>query len=143
MDGLRGRRDLPAALFFCPSPMRAFIAGTIKREGAGGMFASEQFDQETNDEEPVDEWADAQCRLGDEALTGLFFSDQIPDIARAKAICAECSLIVACLDGAIERREPWGVWGGQLFVNGNILAQKRKRGRPPKNRPVEDIQMTA
>ena len=34
--------------------------------------------------------------------------------------------------GAIERGEPWGVWGGQLFFNGKILAQKRKRGRPPK-----------
>jgi hypothetical protein len=27
------------------------------------------------------------------------------------------------------------VWGGQLFANGKILAQKRKRGRPPKIRP--------
>jgi WhiB family redox-sensing transcriptional regulator len=72
----------------------------------------------------------------------LFFSDQLPDIARAKAICAECALIEPCLEGAIERREPWGVWGGQLFANGKILAQKRKRGRPPKN-PTADIQLTA
>jgi WhiB family transcriptional regulator, redox-sensing transcriptional regulator len=93
--------------------------------------------------EPPDEWADARCRDGTGGLADLFFSDQIPDIAAAKAICAECSLIDECLDGAIDRREPWGVWGGQLFVNGKILAQKRKRGRPPKNRPVEDIQMTA
>jgi WhiB family redox-sensing transcriptional regulator len=66
-----------------------------------------------------------------------------PDIARAKAVCAGCELVVPCLDGAMQRREPWGVWGGQLFANGKILAQKRKRGRPPKNRPVEGIQMTA
>jgi len=25
-----------------------------------------------------------------------------------------------------------GVWGGELFANGNVLAQKRRRGRPPK-----------
>lgn len=106
------------------------------------MFASEQLHQliEASDE-PVDEWADAHCRIGDEGLTELFFSDQIPDIARAKAICQECPLIDACLDGALERREPWGVWGGQLFANGVVLAQKRKRGRPPKNRPA--ISLTA
>jgi WhiB family redox-sensing transcriptional regulator len=109
------------------------------------MFASEQFDQLTIGiaGEVVDVWADAQCRMGDDGLTELFFSDQIPEIAMAKAICAECSLVKPCLEGALERREPWGVWGGQLFANGQILAQKRRRGRPPKNRSVGDIQMTA
>ena len=38
---------------------------------------------------------------------------------------------------AIERREPWGVWGGQLFFNGKVLAFKRKRGRPPKNQAAQ------
>ena len=33
---------------------------------------------------------------------------------------------------------PWGVWGGQLFLNGKILASKRRRGRPPKNPRPED-----
>ncbi len=42
--------------------------------------------------------------------------------------------------GALTRREPWGVWGGELFVNGKIVAQKRKRGRPPKVRPEEEQQ---
>ncbi len=40
--------------------------------------------------------------------------------------------MLPCLEGAIDRREPWGVWGGQLLVNGKILATKRGRGRPPK-----------
>jgi hypothetical protein len=31
------------------------------------------------------------------------------------------------------------VWGGELFLNGHVLAQKRRRGRPPKNRPAEVI----
>ncbi len=105
------------------------------------MSATEALDQLQT--EPLDEWADARCRDGTGGLTDLFFSDQIPDIARAKAICGECSLIDVCLEGAMERREPWGVWGGELFANGKILAQKRKRGRPPKNRPADDIQMTA
>jgi WhiB family redox-sensing transcriptional regulator len=90
----------------------------------------------------VDEWAAANCRDETGALTELFFSDQIPDIIRAKDICSTCPVIDACLEGAQERREPWGVWGGQLFLNGRILAQKRKRGRPPKN-PPEGIQLTA
>jgi WhiB family redox-sensing transcriptional regulator len=43
-----------------------------------------------------------------------------------------------CLAGALARREPWGVWGGQLFRNGRILATKRRRGRPPKVARPED-----
>jgi WhiB family redox-sensing transcriptional regulator len=86
-------------------------------------------------ERPAIDWSAAACRVDDFSLSDLFFSEQIDDIARAKTVCATCSLIVPCLDGAIARREPWGVWGGQLFANGKILAQKRKRGRPPKIRP--------
>ena len=82
-------------------------------------------------------WAAARCRDGAGSMTALFFSEQIDDIARAKAICELCPVQPDCLQGALSRREPWGVWGGQLFLNGKVLAQKRKRGRPPKNRPVE------
>ena len=78
-------------------------------------------------------WEEALCRDGTAGLVELFFSEQLDDIARAKRICSSCPLAEACLAGAIERREPWGVWGGQLFANGRILAFKRKRGRPPKN----------
>jgi WhiB family transcriptional regulator, redox-sensing transcriptional regulator len=105
----------------------------------GDMFASELFEFE----EPIEEastaasWADARCRDGAGTMTPLFFSEQIDDIVRAKAICAKCPMIEPCLGGALERREPWGVWGGQLFLNGKVLAQKRKRGRPRKNPPVQ------
>lgn len=105
------------------------------------MFAFE-FNEELTGSETEDEWAAASCRDGTGILTELFFSDQIPDIRRAKEICSTCPLIEICLEGAIERREPWGVWGGQLFLNGHILAQKRRRGRPPKN-PDAAIQLTA
>jgi WhiB family transcriptional regulator, redox-sensing transcriptional regulator len=83
-------------------------------------------------------WADASCRSGDGALGQLFFSEELQDIARAKTICSECPVIAPCLEGALARREPWGVWGGQLFLNGRILASKRRRGRPPKNPRPED-----
>ena len=103
------------------------------------MFASELFEFE----DPIDEpstpasWADARCADGAGTMTPLFFSEQIDDIARAKAICGLCPMIEPCFEGALRRREPWGVWGGQLFLNGKVLAQKRKRGRPPKNPPVQ------
>jgi WhiB family redox-sensing transcriptional regulator len=77
-------------------------------------------------------WAAAACRDGTGSLTSLFFSDEIPDIDLAKAICTSCPLVAPCLHGALARREPAGVWGGQLFVDGQVVAYKRKRGRPPK-----------
>lgn len=106
------------------------------------MFAIELRQELIDTSQPTDEWAAANCRDDTGGLGELFFSDQIPDIIRAKQICSTCPLMEPCLDGALERREPWGVWGGQLFLNGRILAQKRKRGRPPKNQP-DGIQLTA
>ena len=79
----------------------------------------------------------ARCADGHGTLTHLFFSDDEFDIARAKAICQRCGLAEACLSGALERAEVYGVWGGQLVVDGVIVAVKRGRGRPPKHpRPV-------
>ena len=83
---------------------------------------------------------EARCQDGAASLTELFFSEDIGDISRAKSFCAGCAVREACLSAAVARREPWGVWGGELFVNGKVIAQKRKRGRPPKVRPVEETQ---
>jgi WhiB family transcriptional regulator, redox-sensing transcriptional regulator len=84
-------------------------------------------------------WEHAHCREGGD--TGaLFFSERLQDIARAKRMCATCPVMTSCLEGALVRREPWGVWGGQLFQNGRILATKRRRGRPSKvPRPEEQL----
>ena len=79
----------------------------------------------------------ARCADGNGTLTHLFFSDDEFDVARAKAICAKCGLASTCLSDAIDRAEPFGVWGGELLVDGVIVAVKRGRGRPPKTpRPV-------
>ncbi|MFM8847545.1 MAG: WhiB family transcriptional regulator [Actinomycetota bacterium] len=72
----------------------------------------------------------ARCADGNGTLTPLFFSDVNVDIARAKAICRRCSLADTCLAGALEREEPWGVWGGELIENGRVIADRRPRGRP-------------
>ena len=85
-----------------------------------------------------DWWADARCNDQAASLVGLFFSDELQDIAKAKLICAQCPVLAECLEGALARREPWGVWGGQLFRNGRVLASKRRRGRPPKIARPED-----
>ena len=81
---------------------------------------------------------DALCSDGTGVLVELFFSESLDDIAAAKTLCFECPVRLACLDGAVARQEPWGVWGGELFLQGKVLAHKRKRGRPPKVRPVEE-----
>jgi WhiB family transcriptional regulator, redox-sensing transcriptional regulator len=75
----------------------------------------------------------ARCSDGRATLVHLFFSDDEFDIARAKAICSRCTLRSSCLAGALERREAYGVWGGELVVEGMIIAVKRGRGRPPKH----------
>jgi len=74
----------------------------------------------------------ARCADGNGTMVGLFFSDHVVDIARAKAMCALCPLESQCLADALEREEPWGVWGGQLISGGRIIADKRPCGRPPK-----------
>lgn len=75
----------------------------------------------------------ARCADGNGTMTGLFFSDHVVDIARAKAMCALCPLRLSCLADALEREEPWGVWGGELISGGRIVANKRPCGRPPKH----------
>ncbi|HLI37480.1 MAG TPA: WhiB family transcriptional regulator [Streptosporangiaceae bacterium] len=62
----------------------------------------------------------------------LFFAEAPGDVERAKAICRGCRARIACLTGALERREPWGVWGGELLLHGAIVPRKRPRGRPRK-----------
>ena len=63
----------------------------------------------------------------------LWFAERPDDVEFAKALCVTCPALTQCLAGALERREPWGVWGGQLFVQGAVVARKRPRGRPRKN----------
>ena len=79
----------------------------------------------------------ARCADGLGTLTHLFFSEDEFDIARAKAVCRKCGLAESCLQGALEREEAYGVWGGELLIDGVVVAIKRGRGRPPKQpRPV-------
>ena len=62
----------------------------------------------------------------------LFFAESPADVESAKALCSGCPVRLACFTGAMERREPWGVWGGELFLRGIVVPRKRPRGRPRK-----------
>ncbi len=70
------------------------------------------------------------CRREDPEL---FFAESPADVETAKALCLDCPVRVECLAGALDRREPWGVWGGQLFLQGVVIPRKRPRGRPRKH----------
>ena len=74
--------------------------------------------------------SDIPCRESDAEL---WFAESPADVELAKALCGVCPLRNACLASALGREEPWGVWGGELFVHGAIVARKRPRGRPRKN----------
>jgi WhiB family redox-sensing transcriptional regulator len=62
----------------------------------------------------------------------LFFAESPRDVEEAKALCRGCRARLACLAGALDRGEPWGVWGGELLLRGTIVQRKRPRGRPRK-----------
>ncbi len=53
-------------------------------------------------------------------------------IAQAKALCGACPMKARCLEGALSRAEPCGVWGGELFDEGQVIQSKRLPGRPAK-----------
>lgn len=74
--------------------------------------------------------AELPCRSYDPEL---FFAELPADVEYAKSLCSDCPVRATCLSGALERREPWGVWGGELFLRGEIVPRKRPRGRPRKD----------
>jgi WhiB family transcriptional regulator, redox-sensing transcriptional regulator len=73
---------------------------------------------------------DVPCRVHD---PDYWFAESPDELEQAKAWCRECPARAACLATALERQEPWGVWGGEIIVRGAILPRKRPRGRPRKS----------
>jgi len=73
---------------------------------------------------------DLPCQAHD---PDLWFAAAPADLELAKALCADCPALLPCLAGALDRREPVGVWGGQIFQGGRVVTFKRPRGRPRKD----------
>ncbi|WP_442789997.1 MULTISPECIES: WhiB family transcriptional regulator [unclassified Nocardia] len=69
------------------------------------------------------------CRVGN---PDLWFAESPAQLEEAKALCASCPIRQGCLTAALDRAEPWGVWGGEIFDQGVVIARKRPRGRPRK-----------
>lgn len=81
---------------------------------------------------------DLPCRVYD---PDLWFAERPADLELAKSYCLNCPVREACLAGALARREPWGVWGGEIFERGAIVPRKRPRGRPRKEDVARDAML--
>lgn len=93
-------------------------------------------------------WANTGTKIGLDDVTGaygsptaftlpchsadpeLFFSEIAMQIDLAKSLCKQCPVSAQCLAAALSREEPCGVWGGELFEDGVVVARKRTVGRP-------------
>ena len=103
-----------------------------------GMGAADGPDRLRSTTRPVDQprrrgWRGAlelPCRRHDPEL---WFAEAPADLERAKELCVECPIRMACLAVAVDRAEYTGVWGGHIFDRGRIVPRKRPRGRPRKH----------
>ncbi|HEX9774358.1 MAG TPA: WhiB family transcriptional regulator [Actinomycetota bacterium] len=72
----------------------------------------------------------AACRGAD---TNLFFTpfhletkdERVRREAKAKAICAECPVIMQCRRFALDVREPHGIWGGLNEIERRHLLSRK------------------
>ena len=88
----------------------------------------------------IEQGVEVPCRKFD---PDLWFSDSPAQLELAKSLCGDCPLRLECLAGAVERAEPWGVWGGEIFERGAVVPRKRPRGRPRKQDLARDAMLRA
>jgi WhiB family redox-sensing transcriptional regulator len=60
----------------------------------------------------------------------LWFAETPREQQQAKHLCGGCRIQRQCLAGALHRRESCGIWGGEIFYKGTIVAHQPTRGRP-------------
>ena len=129
-----------------PTTGRRFPAGRRRRRVRGGAAVMQTVDHPTSHRRPGLPGPAAPPagraprshppRCGAPAVPGggpgAVVRRQPDRLEVAKALCGGCPLRDACLAGALDRAEPWGVWGGEIFERGVVIARKRPRGRPRK-----------
>jgi WhiB family transcriptional regulator, redox-sensing transcriptional regulator len=108
------------------------LLDTLYQGGSGPWPPAPAAPAQPGESETFDRLVDSlvPCRVHDAEL---WFAESTADVELAKSLCQECPLRQGCLAGALEREEPWGVWGGEVFVAGVVVPRKRGRGRPRKN----------
>lgn len=70
-------------------------------------------------------WSDdAECR--EHPYPDLWFTEPDGDptaVVEAKSVCGRCQVQVECGHGALDRREPHGIWGGMDFTERKELIE--------------------
>lgn len=79
----------------------------------------------------------------DPQTADLWFGEHTAQAEQAKSLCQSCPIKRECLTGAMHRGEPWGVWGGEVFVDGAVVPRRRGRGRPRKGDPYAPSNRTS
>ncbi len=93
------------------------------------MFAIQPVEETETIREP--DWQDlALCNDGSGSMTELFFSEQLDDIAAAKAFCLECPVRDDCLDGALDAARAVGRVGRRA-VRARQDRRPEAQARPP------------
>lgn len=78
------------------------------------------------------EYADACTFVGPEVMfpeERSEDSNDSPEVNAAKAVCGTCFFKQGCLEKALARREPHGVWGGMSTKDRDALRRRHYRGR--------------
>lgn len=57
----------------------------------------------------------------------VFYPASDEEALPAKAICGECPVRETCLEYALSRREPSGVWGGTTEAERRRIIRRRRR----------------
>ncbi|MEO5900243.1 MAG: WhiB family transcriptional regulator [Ilumatobacteraceae bacterium] len=57
----------------------------------------------------------------------IFYPDDDDEALDAKAVCAGCSVRIACLEFALQVREKQGVWGGATERERRRMIRQRRR----------------
>lgn len=71
------------------------------------------------------EWHErAACREHDPCLWYPEKETQL-QVGEAKGVCAGCPVQAACLADALDRREPYGVWGGMTTSEREYMLKMR------------------
>src|SRR2546423_10796963 len=78
---------------------------------------------------------DVPCRRFD---PDLWFADSPAELELAKSLCGDFPVRIECLAGAVERAQPWGGRGGEIFHRGAVGPPNRPRRRPRTDDHVRD-----